>query len=81
MVRGFKLKALNELGKEEIKRLNVRDKGAIISQISENPLIIVYLFKDRVKKFIPRKSVEFFIRDYFKDRLIENEDYKLEVLE
>jgi len=81
MVRGFKLIALNELGKEEIKRLNVRDKGAIISQISENPLIIVYLFKDRVKKFIPRKSVEFFIRDYFKDRLIENEDYKLEVLE
>jgi len=81
MVRGFKLKALNELGKEEIKRLNVKDKGAIISQISENPLIIVYLFKDRVKKFIPRKSVEFFIRDYFKDRLIENEDYKLEVLE
>jgi hypothetical protein len=81
MVRGFNLTALNNLGKEEIKKLDVRDKGAIVSQISENPFIIAYLFKDRVKKFIPAKSVEFFVRDYFKDRLIENEDYRLEVLE
>ena len=82
MVVGFKLIGLSEKGNKAIKIYEKSDKKAYVKRISDNPLIISFVFYERFRRFITSESIKSFtgLTMKGKDCFIDV-DYKIEVIE
>lgn len=81
-VVSFRLKSLSPKGEKAIRKYDVKDRRVLVSKISDNPLIISFVWKGRFSKFINDSSIKSFIGLTMKSKgCKENIDYELEVKE